>query len=423
MSLVSESPILAGSSRSKFTLLINKNVREMKKSIFVMGLAMMGLLSMTSCSSSDSKNGDTPQPTPQPGQEVSIEDSEYDAIINQYVDNVVLPTYSDLKTKNSALYQAVVDFGDNPSNANFKAICDAWLAAREPWESSEAFLFGPVADYGLDPNMDSWPLDQEAIVKLLESQQWNEMEWTGDYDEDDEAIAAAQNVRGFHTLEFLAFRDGQARTLTDQAVDGEAANAVYNAGNATAWAQYMRNTAQLLVDDVTTLVDAWNNGYADKFKKHDGGDFTSGLSCIEQLIDGCIDIAGEVGQAKIGDPYDLYVSGKTNEALYAVESWYSWHSRDDYTNNIYSIRNAYYGSRDGKINANSLSKLVAKYDAQLDADVKEAIEDAAEAIQAIPQPFRNNINSKEAKAAMEACAELSDILENELKPFLINHTK
>ena len=395
----------------------------MKKGIFVMGLAMMGLLSMTSCSSSDSKNGDTPQPTPQPEQEVTIQDSEYDAIINQYVDNVVLPTYSDLKTKNSALYQAVVDFGDNPSNANFKAICDAWLTAREPWESSEAFLFGPVADLGLDPNMDSWPLDQEAIVKMLESQQWNEMEWTGDYDEDDDAIAAAQNVRGFHTLEFLAFRDGQARTLTDQAVDGEAANAVYNASNANAWAQYMRNTAQLLVDDVTTLVDAWNNGYADKFKKHDGGDFTSGLSCIEQLIDGCIDIAGEVGQAKIGDPYDLYQSGKTNEALYAVESWYSWHSRDDYTNNIYSIRNAYYGSRDGKINANSLSKLVAKYDAQLDADVKEAIEEAADAIQAIPQPFRNNINSKEAKAAMEACAELSDILENELKPFLINHTK
>ena len=390
----------------------------MKKSIFVMGLTMMGLMAFTACSSSDDKKNDDPQPT-----EVTIQDSEYDAIINQYVDNVVLPTYSDLKAKNSTLYQAVVDFGDAPSNANFQAICDAWLVAREPWESSEAFLFGPVADLGLDPNMDSWPLDQEAIVKMLESQQWNEMEWTGDYDEDDEAIAAAQNVRGFHTLEFLAFRDGKARTLTDQATDGEAANAVYNSGNANAWAQYMRNTAQLLVDDVTTLCDAWNNGYADKFKSHNGGDFTSGLSCIEQLIDGCIDIAGEVGQAKIGDPYDLYVSGKTTEALYAVESWYSWHSRDDYTNNIYSIRNAYYGSRDGSVNKNSLSKLVAKYNPELDADVKAAIEDAADAIQAIPQPFRNNINSKEAQSAMEACAELSDILENELKPFLINHTK
>ena len=422
MNSVSALPISAGSLRSEkleIEIYIINIFKNMKKSIFMIGLAMMGLVVFTACSSSDDKKKDDPQPTP----EVTIQDAEYDAIINQYVDQVVLPTYNDLKAKNSALYQAVVDFGDAPSDGNFQKICDAWLVAREPWESSEAFLFGPVADNGLDPNMDSWPLDQEAIVKMLESQQWNDMEWTGDYDEDDDAIAAAQNVRGFHTLEFLAFRDGKARTLTDQATDDEAANAVYNAANATAWAQYMRNTAQLLVDDVTTLCDAWNNGYADKFKSHNGGEFTSGLSCIEQLIDGCIDIAGEVGQAKIGDPYDLYVSGKTNEALYAVESWYSWHSRDDYTNNIYSIRNAYFGSRDGSVNKNSLSKLVAKYNAELDADVKAAITNAANAIQAIPQPFRNNINSKEAQAAMEACAELSDILEKELKPFLINHTK
>ena len=361
-----------------------------------MSLAMMGLCVFTACSNDDDKKSDGKQ-------EVTIQDSEYDAIINQYVDAVVLPTYADLKTKNSALYDAVVAFGNNPSNAGFSNICDAWLTAREPWESSEAFLFGPVADYGLDPNMDSWPLDQEAIVNTLMSQQWNEM--------------------GFHTLEFLAFRDGKARTLNDAATDDDPANTVYNETNANAWAQYMRNTAQLLVDDVTLLVNAWNNGYAAAFKSHNGGDFTSGLSCIEQIIDGCVDIAGEVGEAKIGEPYDLYVSGKTTEALYAVESWYSWHSRDDYTNNILSIRNAYFGSRDGSINANSLSKLVAKYNPELDVRVKASITAAAAAIQAIPQPFRNNINSAEAAAAMDACAELADVLENELKPFLVNATK
>lgn len=383
----------------------------------MMGLAMMGLCTFTACSSSsdDDKKPET--------QEVTIQDSEYDAIINQYVDNVVMPTYRDLKTKNSALYNAVVAFGNNPSNTGFQTICDAWLAAREPWESSEAFLFGPVADFGLDPNMDSWPLDQEAIVNTLKSQQWNNMEWEGDYDADDEAIAAAQNVRGFHTLEFLAFRDGKARTLTDQAASDNAADYVYDESNATAWAQYMRNTAQLLVDDVTLLCDAWETSYANEFKKHNRGDFTSGLSCIEQLIDGCIEIAGEVGGAKIGEPYDLYMSGKTQEALYAVESWYSWHSRDDYTNNIYSIRNAYYGSRDGSINNNSLSKLVAKYDADLDSRVKAAIKAAADAIQAIPQPFRNNINTAEAASAQLACQDLSDVLEDELKPFLQNATK
>ena len=378
---------------------------------------MMGLCTFTACSSSndDDKKDDK--------KEIVIQDAEYDAIINQYVDNVVMPTYSDLKEKNSDLYLSVVDFGNAPSDAKFQAICDAWLAAREPWEQSEAFLFGPVADFGLDPNMDSWPLDQEAIVNTLKSQQWNDMTWSGDYDEDDEAIAAAQNVRGFHTLEFLAFRDGKARTLTDQAASDNAADYVYNETNATAWAQYMRNTAQLLVDDVTLLCNEWEDSYANEFKKHNGGDFTSGLSCIEQLIDGCIDIAGEVGGAKIGEPYDLYMSGKKTEALYAVESWYSWHSRDDYTNNIYSIRNAYYGSRDGSIHNNSLSKLVAKYDQELDQKVKQAIDRAAKNIQAIPQPFRNNINSTEAQNAMEACAELAEVLENDLKPFLQNNTK
>ena len=389
----------------------------MNKKLFTMSLAMMGLCTFTACSSSndDDKKDDK--------KEIVIQDAEYDAIINQYVDNVVMPTYSDLKEKNSDLYLSVVDFGNAPSDAKFQAICDAWLAAREPWEQSEAFLFGPVADFGLDPNMDSWPLDQEAIVNTLKSQQWNDMTWSGDYDEDDEAIAAAQNVRGFHTLEFLAFRDGKARTLTDQAASDNAADYVYNETNATAWAQYMRNTAQLLVDDVTLLCNEWEDSYANEFKKHNGGDFTSGLSCIEQLIDGCIDIAGEVGGAKIGEPYDLYMSGKKTEALYAVESWYSWHSRDDYTNNIYSIRNAYYGSRDGSIHNNSLSKLVAKYDQELDQKVKQAIDRAAKNIQAIPQPFRNNINSTEAQNAMEACAELAEVLENDLKPFLQINTK
>ena len=395
----------------------------MKKQLFVMGLAVMALFAVTSCGDDKTTNNGGNGSGNGGDEEVTIADAEYNAIITQYVDNVVLPTYTDLKAKNTELYNAVIAFGNNPSDAGFQGICEAWLDAREPWESSEAFLFGPVADFGLDPNMDSWPLDQDAIVKTLESQQWNSMKWEGDYNEDDEAIAAAQNVRGFHTLEFLCFRDGKARTLNDQPASDNAADYVYNASNAAAWAQYMRNTSLLLVEDVTKLLDEWNNSYAAEFKSHKGGDFTSGLSCIEQLIDGCIDIAGEVGNAKIGEPYDLYVAGKTTEALYAVESWYSWHSRDDYTNNIYSIRNAYYGSRNGSINNNSLSKLVAKYNSTLDAKVKAAIKDAADAIQAIPQPFRNHINSTEAKKAMEACSELSDVLEKELKPFLQKATK
>ena len=118
-----------------------------------------------------------------------------------------------MKAGNQALFDAVEAFRTSPSNANFKACATAWLAARTPWETSEAFLFGPVADKGLDPNMDSWPLDQDGIVQILTSGNYSDLNWDGDYDEEDDKIAGAQALRGYHTLEYLIFKDGEARTI------------------------------------------------------------------------------------------------------------------------------------------------------------------------------------------------------------------
>ena len=76
-----------------------------------------------------------------------------------------------------------------------------------------SFPYRPGCQLGLDPNMDSWPLDQNGIVQVLNSQNWDDLEWSGNFDEEDEAIGAAQSVRGYHTLEYLLFKDGQPRTV------------------------------------------------------------------------------------------------------------------------------------------------------------------------------------------------------------------
>ncbi len=140
-------------------------------------------------------------------------DAVAESIAKQFVDVVVLPTYSDLAAKNVALQAAVVKLQANPTNKAFEDACDAWMEARKPWETSEAFLFGPVAELGLDPNMDSWPLDAVGISNLLKSQNWSEMEWSGDFDEESNEIGAAQSLRGFHTLEFLLYKNGNPRTV------------------------------------------------------------------------------------------------------------------------------------------------------------------------------------------------------------------
>ena len=143
----------------------------------------------------------------------NLSEKDCQAIVDQFVDNVALPTYKDLAAKNKALLAAVQALQKSPSNATFEAACEAWLASRQPWETSEAFLFGPVSELGLDPNMDSWPLDQDGIVQVMKEQKWSSFQWTGEYDEENEAIEAAQSLRGFHTLEYLLFKDGKARTV------------------------------------------------------------------------------------------------------------------------------------------------------------------------------------------------------------------
>lgn len=195
------------------------------------------------------------------------QDENLDPVIQDYVNNVVLPTYRDLKDGNSRLYDAVLAFQANPSNDGFKAVAEAWLNARAPWETSEAFLFGPVDALGLDPNMDSWPLDQDQIMTILTSGKYNDLDWTDDNTEDE--IANIQAVRGFHTLEFLTFRNGVARTLNDVAASDDNADVVYNAQNAASWGNYMKQVAFLLKRDAESLYNAWTVSYegGDSFAK------------------------------------------------------------------------------------------------------------------------------------------------------------
>lgn len=221
------------------------------------------------------------------------------------------------------------------------------------------------------------------------------------------------------------------------AIDAED-NVDYSSKNAQAWGNYMRVVANLLSTDATTLYNDWTVSYrggecyATQFKNHTVGNLNSGLTCVEQILDGMADIANEVGESKIGDPLSKYTENwmtKANmrEGLYAVESWYSWHSRLDYSNNILSIRNAYYGVYDKSITsmtttpaANSMYNAVAAGNASLNNKVVAAIEGAIAAIQAIPQPFRNNINTTETYAAQDACATLQELLSKDLKSFFQN---
>ena len=362
------------------------------------GTALCGVLALTNVACSENDNPDTPAGG-NTFEEV-VDQQMAQAAVDAYVDNTVIPTYLSMKNRVTALQTAVNTFLNNKTQANLDAACDAWRAAREPWEESEAFLFGPAEYEGLDPSLDSWPLEMEEINAILKNQNWGDLE---DGEANEEGEQTAWGVRGFHTLEYLLFESGnprQATTVTD------------------AEARYTQIVTNRLLKDTETLYYAWStdnvienysNCFGDEFKEHNTSRFGSRATVISQIFDGCIDIAGEVGDAKIGEPWNKYKTNK-EEGVLAVESWYSWNSLTDYTNNIVSIDNAYNGGITGN-RGTSLSDLVKSVNPSADEALQNAIEQAKKQINEIPAPFRNHLDKdSEIEAAMDACSALSDAL-------------
>lgn len=234
----------------------------------------------------------------------------------------------------------------------------------------------------------------------------------------------ATMLLGTLTLGFISCGSDDEEINDEYAVAYDA-----NKENITAWGNYMAVTSELLRVDAEKLYASWytaydmGKSYADMFKEHNNKTYGSAIKCVETIFDGCIGIVGKVQSQKIGKPYDLKVAGKNDDALNAVVSWYSWHSRDIFANNINSVRNAYFGTLDGTVSENSLSALLAQIDEVQDEELREAIDKTTKAMQAIPQPFHKNIDSKEAQTAQQRCASLSEKLTAAKSAFQKNFAK
>ena len=126
---------------------------------------------------------------------------------------------------------------------------------------------------------------------------------------------------------------------------------------------------------------------------------------------GCADIAGEVADLKLGNPY---LSSNETERDY-IESPYSCTSTIDFADNIRSIQHAYCGAVAGDA---AVSDYVKKQDAALDATVRKAIEESIAAIEAI-QDFENTAKGNpQVKAAIDLVSALEEVLSDEVLPLL-----
>ncbi len=344
----------------------------MKKTILNLSVFLILILGLAACSDDNPVN--------------PVETYDFSSIMNSYSDQVIIATYADLDIKTAALQTACETFAGNPTQDNLNVAANAWYAARVPWELSEAFLFGPVAFLSIDPSMDSWPVDETQLESVLSSS----FELTPDFVRN----GLGYSLRGFHTLEYFLFTDGNFRDYSNITERGRL---------------YMTSVATVLAEDAANVHDQWISSYGAEFKNagKSGSRYSSVNQAVQEIADGIITIVDEVGNGKISEPY-------VTKDVNTVESQYSWNSISDFSNNIKGVKNAYLGGTGVGIDEYIKSK-----NSQLNDRVISEIEDAITKISSMPEPFRNNLNANtEIQAAIDACNVLLETFINDVKPLL-----
>ena len=348
-------------------------------------------------------------------------------VIANLADNVIVPTYQELDGKTADMQTAVAALdGDDLTDDELAQAQDAWKATRRPWEAAEGFLFGPVDSLGIDPKLDTWPLDTATLASTIGS--------GSGYNAN-----ASTDVQGFHTAEYLLFGDGTSSN--DRTTDLSANERAY----LTALLADFRTQTQKLVQAWTSQYvpgDTGTGPYADELKLQGDGIYSSQLAVMEELINGMIGIVDEVGNGKIADPFGTSIATADTTL---VESQYSWNSLTDFYNNIQSVLNLYTGKRgyDPAVDSistslNGVYAFVNAHDAALADRVLDEIVAAMEAIALIDgdsdatttdiddpmsqMPFRNAIKDAAGRiriqAAIDALATLQDSLEQDVQPLI-----
>ncbi|OLS51501.1 imelysin family protein [Rhodovulum sulfidophilum] len=320
-----------------------------------------------------------------------------DAVLSTYAD-IAAATYGDALTGAERLQKAVDALVAEPSPQALDAARRAWLAARVPYQQSEAFRFGnPIVD-DWEGKVNAWPLDEGLIdyvdagyggatdenplaaINVIASPSFEIAGETVDASEITPELLAetlheadgieANVATGYHAIEFLLWGQdlngtdagaGQ-RSWTDYA-EGEACTN----DNCDRRGAYLKAATDLLVSDLGWMVAQWQEG--GEAREAVMADSAAGLSAILTGM-GSLSYGEQAGERmRLG----LMLNDPEEEHDCFSDNTHNSHYYDGL-----GIRNVYLGSYtriDGtEVSGPSVSDLVAAKDADLDAEMKTKLD-------------------------------------------------
>lgn len=253
------------------------------------------------------------------------------AMLQGMADNQIMPAYSNLKTSSDELLTAFTAFKANSDQASLTELQDKFKEVYKLWQTCNMFEFGPAMDVALRSNLNTFPTDTTAIQNNITS---------GTYD-----LATAANIdaKGLPAIDYLLFAEDDATILA--------------AFQDQARMDYLEDLISDISSKISSVNNAWQNGYSTTFVSRDGIDVGSSLSELVNQMSYQVEL---IKNAKIGIPLGKRSLGQAFPDK--VEAYYSGISTELAILNMNSLAKLYTGEGLNG-NYNSLKQYLQAIDA------------------------------------------------------------
>ncbi|WP_421891731.1 imelysin family protein [Marinoscillum sp.] len=251
-----------------------------------------------------------------------MNDFDQGPMLENLANNLILPSYLNLRDKTKSLREAVSDYRLAPTIESLMASREALKSARLAWQECSPYQFGPSESNGLAGILNIYPVDTLKINRNIESSEYNL------------TTLANADARGFQSLGYLLYRPG----LSDQELISSALQSD----------RLYADEVALLMEEVSSAVyDQWSSqggNYLGTFTSEDSYGVNVGSS-VGKLINAMnLDFERNTRDGKIGIPVGIRSLGEP--IPHACEAYYAGYSAELFSASIATYYTLYKGADD-----------------------------------------------------------------------------
>jgi predicted lipoprotein len=251
------------------------------------------------------------------------DDFDRQAILVNWADNIILPSFEAFAIQTEALKSASDAFAEQPNQQTLNDLRDQWLMSYKSWQHVSMFEMGRAMDIRYRDNMNLYPVNTDEILENIE---------TGSYNFE---LPSQNDAQGLSTLDYMLYGLG--------ADDASILEFYTTHENAEAYLTYITDLTARIDTLTDEVLGHWQNGYRDEFVSKTGSGANSSLDMM--VNDYIFYYEKALRAGKIGIPAGVFSGSPLSNR---VEAYYGGeYSKELFMEALDAAQNFFNGTRFG----------------------------------------------------------------------------